>query len=643
MWLSSFVILFLSLLVLRILVVQHFEFPWSKAYQQGLLTGAILDAALALVPFGLMLIASAIYPRIKNTLFVVTWVFLYLATLANTCYILFFRKPLDLAMIHYGAGNLWDVRGMILHFLAYPMIDVSLVLLAVGLALPRPTAQNRISKVSMGLLILIVAQLTKQSPIWLRLPRMAESPLSQSAPLLWWKEWGSAKARAMTPDQIFTLSQNAPAWFERMRSFSSGVFPPPLLKKPTFPYALPAVTAPSLAQIRTSFGLPQTGKINVILLFLESNRAYEFANPLFSKVAYPNLNRILQTHGLFFSQAYSSADYTVQGQFATLCSTWDRMEGRPTYTTSSYLKISCLPQLLVENGYQTFWMNPYDRNFSGKYVFESNHGMQKFFDGEFFKPRTPDEAKNQIEWGVSDQVFYRQAFEKIQHLAASASPFFVHLLNVGTHGPWHRYSDFPLPADLTRLLDHHPEDIDYLTAVRAEDSALNEFFESFFKSPLSKNTLIVLSSDHGNGMAPGGPSLTSYQRHLLWPRTLLAVIGKNLKPGVIRYPVHQIDIAPLIAAITGIQGKVTWLGRNPLSGSGTPWVKEVNHLISYRTDDRLCEERSGGQTQCWMIPKDQDPLLMPHAKPVAGDPTLTHQLKSVVQANEAWIDHGGTP
>ena len=629
-------------------MVQHFEFPWDEAYHQGLLTGTLLDTSLAFVPFGLWWIASAIYPRIKNAVFVITWLFLYLATLANTCYILFFRKPLDLSMVHYGAGNLWSIRGMLLHFLQYPLIDVSLILLLFGFFVYFRSSRLQPSKaftgkILTGFSLLLVAQLIKQSPIWLRLPRMAESPLSQSAPLLWWSEWGSAKAQAITPDQIVQLSQDAPSWFERMRSFRQGAFPSPSVNKPAFPYALPSVPARNLAKIRASFGLPQTGKVNVILLFLESNRAYEFANPLFSKAAYPNLNRILKKHGLFFSQAYSSADYTVQGQFATLCSTWDRMEGRPTYTTSSYLKIRCLPQLLVENGYQTFWMNPYDRNFSGKYVFESNHGMQKFFDGNFFKPHTHAEARNQLEWGISDHVFYQQAFRKIKHLSAKASPFFVHLLNVGTHGPWHRYSDFSLPTDLTQLLEHYPEDIDYLTAVRAEDSALNEFFENFFKSSLSKNTIVILSSDHGNGMVPGGPALSSYQRHLLWPRTLLAVISKNLNPGVISYPVHQIDIAPLIAAITGIQGKVTWLGRNPLSGSGTPWVKEVNHLISYRTDDRLCEERSDGQTHCWLMSKNQDPLLMPHAKPVSGDPTLTHELKSVVQANEAWIDHGGTP
>lgn len=116
------------------------------------------------------------------------------------------------------------------------------------------------------------------------------------------------------------------------------------------------------------------------------------------------------------------------------------------------------------------------------------------------------------------------------------------------------------------------------------------------------------------------------------------------------YPVHQLDVAPLIAHITGLKGRVSWLGRDPLGGPGTPWVKLNQARLGYEIGTRFCAEPlSIGKFTCWDLSPSEpqpgrepvlDPLLAHRLPVIVEEPQLSEYFRKVVQANETLIDTG---
>jgi phosphoglycerol transferase MdoB-like AlkP superfamily enzyme len=299
---------------------------------------------------------------------------------------------------------------------------------------------------------------------------------------------------------------------------------------------------------------------------------------------------------------------------------------------------------LKEHGYETYWMNPYHRYFGGKYVFETNHGMEHFLDREFFTARTPQEAQASREWGVSDDTFLSEAMEKLESIHEEGKPFFAHLLTTGTHAPWQMLPDYPLSPEMKKWSDGNSDYAGYLSSARGLDHALGKFFDRFFKSPLAKDTVIVVMGDHGTGVVPPHAELNPLQTNLLWPRIILSVISKNLQaPKVVTHPVHQMDVAPLLSSLAGISQPHSWLGREPLlSGHGTPWVKRNGYRFLYRTEDRLCGKTAGSKPlQCWHFAAQMDPMFESNPRLISENQDQTHWFKSVIDANEALLELAG--
>jgi phosphoglycerol transferase MdoB-like AlkP superfamily enzyme len=322
----------------------------------------------------------------------------------------------------------------------------------------------------------------------------------------------------------------------------------------------------------------------------------------------------------------------------------DRFDTAPTYSRQPYAKVTCLPSLFKENGYDTYWMNPYHRYFGGKYVFETNHGMDHFLDREFFVPRTSDEAKASREWGVSDDTFLSEAIEKLESIHQDGKPFFAHLLTTGTHAPWQILPGYPLSPEMQKWSEGNSDYAGYLSSAQGLDHALGKFFDRFFKSPLAKDTVIVVMGDHGTGVVPPHADLSQLQTNLLWPRIILSVISKNLQnPKVVTHPVHQMDVAPLLTSIAGISRPGSWLGREPLvSGQGTLWVKRNGYRFLYRTPDRLCGKLAGSKPLlCWQFAAQADPMFESGPHLVSENEEQTHWFKSVIDANEALLELAG--
>jgi len=130
--------------------------------------------------------------------------------------------------------------------------------------------------------------------------------------------------------------------------------------------------------------------------------------------------------------------------------------------------------------------------------------------------------------------------------------------------------------------------------------------------------------------------LSATQSHEVRTRIPIALITKNMpQPEQITAPVHQIDVAPTIAAIAGLPFDQTWLGKDLFSHpTGTPPLTYTKGVLTYRIENSLCHTQYiGSQTQCWAVGPQQDPMFYRDLPPLAEEKAMTRLLRGIVAAN----------
>jgi arylsulfatase A-like enzyme len=124
----------------------------------------------------------------------------------------------------------------------------------------------------------------------------------------------------------------------------------------------------------------------------------------------------------------------------------------------------------------------------------------------------------------------------------------------------------PFGADVLKFL--------YLNQIKYLDLKLKEFFEFLSKKDLWKDTIIIITSDHGVELFEHrlfGHARGEYKREkdIYLFNTVLkipfVIYKKGVKPEINDKLVSSIDIAPTICALLGVNSSKEWLGNNILS------------------------------------------------------------------------------
>jgi arylsulfatase A-like enzyme len=210
------------------------------------------------------------------------------------------------------------------------------------------------------------------------------------------------------------------------------------------------------------------------------------------------------------------------------------------------------------------------------------------------------------------------------------------ILTVSTHHPVVEIPEGPVPPALRAAARQRPASSGfpgYLSGLRYLDESLDAFFSALWKSSLGDRTLVVVLGDHGQRYRPHVP-VAEHQIVELMTRIPFAIVTKNQPaPAEIRWPIHQIDVAPTVADIAGFGGRVAWLGRNALDGPGSPWVFAEKERLHYRVADRACYTLQGDDLPtCYRIDARTDPMLTFDLPRIAADPAEVRFFQSIAVA-----------
>lgn len=347
------------------------------------------------------------------------------------------------------------------------------------------------------------------------------------------------------------------------------------------------------------------GRYNVIVLLMDSLRA-DHVQPLGDEVVTPNWRRMAE-RGVLFENLHTQSSWTrpaVASMFTSLPPVAHGIQGVADTLDESF---AYLPDILRHAGYRTVAV----LNSVVVSEFKMTRGYQQVFN--YFKVRrqhvtSPDfgpESEASFVWNH----FVEQQFEHDK-------PLFLYIHEIDPHSPYEpparfaaQYSTgqrghFNLDYDVGGLVRNNPQFLDagaveYLHSLyRAEvahmDAYLGWILDRMEKEGLTKNTLLVVVSDHGEEFYEHrsmGHAMTVYEELLRVP--MIAMLPGVLPEGR-RTPVaaQLMDLAPTVLDLLGIEIPKAMQGRSLLPwlevpASAGPSRPLVAHATSRRRDAYL--------------------------------------------------------
>jgi arylsulfatase A-like enzyme len=257
--------------------------------------------------------------------------------------------------------------------------------------------------------------------------------------------------------------------------------------------------------------------------------------------------------GVYLSDAHTVWPQTMKAFFSTFCSELPYPSYRPITLTNPAIPCQSLTEVLRDEGYYNALITTADLAYDRKLRFFKHRAFDKFLDMRNMPGR---ERVWGDSWGLDEKI----GVENILALAREkrGEPFFVFYEMLTAHHPYNacqEHEDNPLGDDFKQ----------YLRALEYIDDRLLDLVRGLDELGLADETLVVVFSDHGEGFGqhPGsqshGPKV--YQENVHIP---LAFHGPQLEgaSGEGSFPVSQIDIAPTILGLLGIDIPCTMKGRD---------------------------------------------------------------------------------
>ena len=198
-----------------------------------------------------------------------------------------------------------------------------------------------------------------------------------------------------------------------------------------------------------------------------------------------------------------------------------------------------IPQLLAARGYDTGAA-------VSSYVLRGETGMRAMFDS-YDDAIDPRPGASFVEYQRSGDITAQRAIDWIA--ARDAKPFFFFLHLYEPHVP------YAPPEPFRTKYAARPYDGE----IAASDAILGRFFEALRARGIYDRAIIIITSDHGEGLGDHGEqqhSILLYNEQIQVPLFVKLPKGAT-KQQRVTTPVSISDIAPTVAALTGIEAPHT--------------------------------------------------------------------------------------
>lgn len=339
---------------------------------------------------------------------------------------------------------------------------------------------------------------------------------------------------------------------------------------------------PVMHQPLDSVSVAIGGKPNVVFIILESfgSAHLKSFSDQFGKdeVSYTPFLDSLALESYVFTNAYQNGLRSIDAMpaiWASIPSFKIQFMSMP----NSVAQYKAMPSCLAEMGYNTLFMHGAVRESMSFVAFGLMAGVQKFYSREDYEAEhgTGDfDGK----WGIWDHKFIPFVERK---LAQTPQPFCATLFTLSSHHP------FQLPAGFE---GKYPEgNLPIHKMLAYTDDALRKFFEKASKEPWFRNTLFVITADHGSG--------ADNEKYLQMPYSygvpiIFHYTGKRLEStlfssgklsGSNDHAAQHINLMPTLLRMVGYDEPFFSFGRDMFNSSDVPFaINYYGSAFNYMTD-----------------------------------------------------------
>lgn len=349
---------------------------------------------------------------------------------------------------------------------------------------------------------------------------------------------------------------------------------------------------------------PACDDCNVILIAMDTLRADHLGAYGYGRDTSPNIDAFAKD-ALRFVNFYSNAPWTLPS-FSTMFTSLypsdvkmqlpaDRLDER--FTT--------LAEVLKQNGYATVGFNspsPVSRNggfFQGFDSFTVVEPDEHNRDTTLIVPQALDWLDDNKgskffmflhTFEVHDPFCPPTDFDRFHDGDTSADLNCVDIVAISKHN---RREDEFSPQDLARVVSLYDGDLSHA------DRGLGELFERLRADDLYRNTIVVITADHGEELGEHQVVGHAYSLHTELMHVPLVIKAPNLPPGVERKRASTIDIAPTVLQLLGISKPPQFKGKSltGLDGDRVIYQETSAPLELVKLLDRIIASPQAGQSE----------------------------------------------
>ena len=279
-----------------------------------------------------------------------------------------------------------------------------------------------------------------------------------------------------------------------------------------------------------------------LVIVLEESLGAGFVERLGGKPVTPYLNG-LADRGIWFEQLYATGTRSIRGIEAVVA-------GFPPTPAVSVVKLpasqrdfATLASLLGRSGYHSEFVYGGESHFDNMRSFFLGNGFNAIVDRDDFE--NPQFVGS---WGASDEDLFDKAHQRLEALHRSEQRSFLLVFSSSNHTP------FEYPDGRIEQFDAEKHTVN--NAVKYADHALGQFIERARRSEYWQDTLFLVVADHDTRVH--GSTLVPLDKFHI-PGVIL---GADIEPRKIDSIVSQIDLAPTVLSLMGIDSTHPLPGRD---------------------------------------------------------------------------------
>lgn len=216
-----------------------------------------------------------------------------------------------------------------------------------------------------------------------------------------------------------------------------------------------------------------------------------------------------------------------------------------------------LGDILLENGYNNYFMIGSRADFGGRKNYFESHGDYTIYDYLYAIEQEYIDEDYIVWWGYEDKKLFKYAKEKILEISKEDEPFNFTMLTADTH-----FTDGYMDSSCKEQFDSK-----YANAFYCSDSKINSFLNWLKKQDFYEDTTIIITGDHLTMQSDFYEEKNDYERTIY-----NTFINSPIEPGNEKNRLFSsFDIFPTTLASLGveIEGNRLGLGVNLFSDEKT--------------------------------------------------------------------------